>query len=63
MERVMSRQNTNLMHLVYGESVLKIKTTTDNMPGSSEDEEDDGEFFKPKGEGIKVCLVADALLY
>lgn len=58
MERVMSRQNINLMHLVYGESVLKSKTSTDNMPGSSEDEDDDGEFFKPKGEGVKILREA-----
>lgn len=55
-ERTVLRQNTNLMQLVYGKS-LKSTTSIDEVQGGSDDEEsDDEEFFKPKGEGKKVCL-------
>lgn len=51
-ERTASRQKVNLMQLVYGkpgsESLYETKDT------SNEESEDD-EFFKPKGEGKKVC--------
>lgn len=54
-ERTVLRQNTNLMQLVYGKS-LKSTTSIDEVQGGSDDEESDEEFFKPKGEGKKVCL-------
>lgn len=55
MERTVSRQNTNLMQLVYGKSTSTPTTTLNEAHDSSEDEESDGDdFFKPKGEGKKV---------
>ena len=55
-ERTVSRQTTNLMQLVYGNST-SIKTTSINEEDSSGDEESDGDdFFRPKGEGNKVCI-------
>lgn len=52
-ERTASRQKVNLMQLVYGkpgsESLDKMKDT------NNEESEDDDEFFKPKGEGKRVC--------
>ncbi|KAF3973392.1 hypothetical protein CMV_003173 [Castanea mollissima] len=54
MERTVSRQNTNLMQLVYGKSTSASTTAMDEAQDSSGDEESDGdEFFKPKGEGKK----------
>ncbi|KAB1219440.1 Ribosome biogenesis protein bms1 [Morella rubra] len=54
MERTVSRQNTNLMQLVYGKSTSTPTTTLNEAHDSSEDEESDGDdFFKPKGEGKK----------
>ncbi|PIA42098.1 hypothetical protein AQUCO_02100155v1 [Aquilegia coerulea] len=50
-ERMISRQNTNLMQIVYGKPGLKPSSSIEEVHGSSEDEESDGdEFFKPKGE-------------
>lgn len=55
MERTVSRQNTNLMQLVYGKTTSTSTTTLNEAQDSSDDEESDGEdFFKPKGEGKKV---------
>lgn len=55
MERTVSRQNTNLMQLVYGKSTSASTMAMDEAQDSSGDEESDGdEFFKPKGEGKKV---------
>ena len=55
MERTVSRQNTNLMQLVYGKSTSASTTAMDEAQDSSGDEESDGdEFFKPKGEGENV---------
>ncbi|XP_027165394.1 ribosome biogenesis protein BMS1 homolog [Coffea eugenioides] len=48
-ERTASRQNVNLMQLVYGKA---DKTSTASV-NSTVDEESDDEFFKPKGEGKK----------
>ena len=50
-ERTASRQNVNLMQLVYG----KAEKTSTASVNSTVDEESDDEFFKPKGEGKKVC--------
>ncbi|KAF5197081.1 Ribosome biogenesis protein bms1 [Thalictrum thalictroides] len=64
-ERMISRQNTNLMQIVYGKPGLKPSCSIEKSQGSSEDEDSDGdEFFKPKGEinknlkeGTEVCHV------
>ncbi|KAG6732319.1 hypothetical protein I3842_01G172000 [Carya illinoinensis] len=54
MERTVSRQNTNLMQLVYGKATSTPTTTLNEAQDSSDDEESDGDdFFKPKGEGKK----------
>lgn len=52
LERTASRQNVNLMQLVYGTPGSK---SSDDMKDNGEEESDD-EFFKPKGEGKKVQL-------
>ncbi|KAI3719658.1 hypothetical protein L6452_20560 [Arctium lappa] len=50
-ERTISRQNMNLMQLVYGQSESKPNAS---LHEDSDAEESDGdEFFKPKGEGNK----------
>lgn len=57
-KRTASRQTTNLMQLVYGNSTLMKATSIDeeDSSGSSGEEESDGDdFFRPKGEGNKVC--------
>ncbi|XP_044466219.1 ribosome biogenesis protein bms1 isoform X2 [Mangifera indica] len=54
LERTVSRQNINLMQLVYGKSAPTSLTHSNGVQDSSEDEEsDDDEFFRPKGEGNK----------
>uniref|UniRef100_A0A6N2LP92 Bms1-type G domain-containing protein n=1 Tax=Salix viminalis TaxID=40686 RepID=A0A6N2LP92_SALVM len=50
MDRTISKQNNNLMQLVYGKSA---STPINEKQGDSEDEESDDEFFKLKGEGHK----------
>ncbi|GAB2267099.1 Glycoside hydrolase 2 (Mannanase, beta-galactosidase) [Dionaea muscipula] len=63
LERTLSRQNTNLMQLVYGKSTSKPEPDASEAQESTDDEEsEDDEFFKPKGEGSKhkVKLGADA---
>lgn len=51
-ERTNSRRRVNLMELVYGD--LSVTNATDEARDSSDDEgSDEGEFFKPKGEGKK----------
>ncbi|KAM7500049.1 hypothetical protein LguiA_024463 [Lonicera macranthoides] len=56
-ERTILKRNANLMELVYGESASKSMTSIDEVQGSSQDEEseddENDEFFKPKGEGNK----------
>lgn len=50
-EKMIARQNTNLMQIVYGKTGLTSSTSNEESQGSSEDEDsDDGDFFKPKGE-------------
>lgn len=51
-ERTASRQNINLMQLVYGKSATM---SISSVNGNIDEESDDDEFFKPKGEGKKVC--------
>ncbi|GAV73539.1 DUF663 domain-containing protein/AARP2CN domain-containing protein [Cephalotus follicularis] len=53
-ERTILRQNTNLMHLVYGKTTSTATTSNNEAQDSSDDEEsEDDAFFKPKGEGSK----------
>ncbi|KAG8375611.1 hypothetical protein BUALT_Bualt10G0118400 [Buddleja alternifolia] len=49
-ERTASRRNINLMQLVYGKPASK---SSDEMEDISEEENEDDEFFRPKGEGNK----------
>ena len=55
LERTVSRKNANLMQLVYGTLTPKSLPDTSDQPRSSDDESEDDEFFRPKGEGSKVC--------
>lgn len=55
MERAAKKQNMNLMQLVYGKSTSTSNTSGNDLQDDSENEESDDEFFKPKGEGKKVC--------
>ncbi|KAL3650790.1 Glycoside hydrolase 2 (Mannanase, beta-galactosidase) [Castilleja foliolosa] len=50
-ERTASRQNMNLMQLVYGKPASTSSNQTEDT--HEEESEDDDEFFKPKGEGNK----------
>ncbi|KAK9273456.1 hypothetical protein L1049_018266 [Liquidambar formosana] len=53
-ERTILRPSTNLMQLVYGNSASKSTTSINEVQGNTEDEEsEDEDFFKPKGEGKK----------
>ncbi|CAK9181858.1 unnamed protein product [Ilex paraguariensis] len=53
-ERTISRQHSNLLQLVYGKSESKLSAYTNDAQCSTEDEEsEDDELFKPKGEGTK----------
>lgn len=54
-ERTAKKQNINLMQLVYGKSASTSNTFINEVQDDSENEESDGEFFKPKGEQKKVC--------
>lgn len=57
-ERIHLGKSKNLKQLIYGKPELKSTSSVDEAQGSSEDEEsDEGEFFKPKGEGNKVGVV------
>lgn len=53
LKRTVSRQNTNLMQLVYGTSTSNLTPDMSEAQRSSDDESEDDEFFKPKGEGSK----------
>lgn len=55
LERALSRQNKNLMQLVYGKSTSDLASDISEPQGSTDDESEDDDFFKPKGEGAKVC--------
>ncbi|KAL9261578.1 Ribosome biogenesis protein BMS1-like protein [Drosera capensis] len=50
LERTQSRQTTNLMQLVYGNSTSKSRAEATEARESIEDEDSDEEFFKPKGQ-------------
>lgn len=55
LERTALRQSMNLKQFVYGKST-SLATSSKEVQDSGESEEtDDDEFFKPKGEGNKVC--------
>ncbi|KNA09833.1 hypothetical protein SOVF_149750 isoform B [Spinacia oleracea] len=59
LERALSRQNKNLMQLVYGKSTSDLASDISEPQGSTDDESEDDDFFKPKGEGAKK--LTDAL--
>lgn len=52
-ERTSLSQKINLMQLVYGKPASK--SLNDIPECIDEEESEDDEFFKPKGEGNKVC--------
>ncbi|XP_022765573.1 ribosome biogenesis protein BMS1 homolog isoform X2 [Durio zibethinus] len=53
-ERATKKQNINLMQLVYGKHASTSNTSVNEVQSDSQNEEsDDDEFFKPKGEGKK----------
>ncbi|XVE90901.1 hypothetical protein DITRI_Ditri20bG0113500 [Diplodiscus trichospermus] len=52
-ERAAKKHNINLMQLVYGKSASTSNTLVNEVRYDSENEESDGEFFKPKGEKKK----------
>ncbi|XP_031115865.1 ribosome biogenesis protein BMS1 homolog [Ipomoea triloba] len=52
-ERAHSRQSLNLMQLVYGKTASKSTTASEMEQISEDDDSEDDEFFKPKGEGKK----------
>lgn len=54
-KRTFSRQTTNLMQLVYGKSSLLSTIANDEHDSSADEESDGDDFFKPKGDEIKVC--------
>uniref|UniRef100_A0A803LZZ4 Bms1-type G domain-containing protein n=1 Tax=Chenopodium quinoa TaxID=63459 RepID=A0A803LZZ4_CHEQI len=53
LERTVSRQNMNLMQIVYGKPIPNLASDIGESQGSSDDESEDDDFFKPKGEGAK----------
>lgn len=59
LERTVSRQNPSLMQVVYGKSESNLASDINEQKGSSDDESEDDDFFKPKGEGTKK--LADGL--
>ncbi|XP_058084646.1 uncharacterized protein LOC131232437 [Magnolia sinica] len=60
-DRTVLKQNINLMQLVYGQSEPKSRTANHKAQGSSDSEDDeDDEFFKPKGENKKLSERSDA---
>ncbi|CAH9070002.1 unnamed protein product [Cuscuta epithymum] len=52
-ERASSQQNINLMQLVYGKTEASSTIAFDIEQISEDDESEDDQFFKPKGEGKK----------
>lgn len=52
--KTVSRQNGNLMQLVYGRNVTASTTTSQEAHDSSESDDSDEDFFMPKGERTKV---------
>lgn len=53
LDRTVSRKNENLMQLVYGTSKSKLAPDMSEQQRSSDDESEDDEFFRPKGDGSK----------
>lgn len=49
------KKNPNLMQIVYGASGSSATPLISENHDISDDEEDDEDFFKPKGEQSKVC--------
>ncbi|KAF5728790.1 ribosome biogenesis protein bms1-like isoform X1 [Tripterygium wilfordii] len=57
-ERTLSRQNVNLMQIVYGKSASASASASTGSVNEEEEKSEDGEsdgeeFFRPKGEGSK----------
>ncbi|PPD70375.1 hypothetical protein GOBAR_DD32740 [Gossypium barbadense] len=56
-ERASKKQNINLMQLVYGKSTSTLNTSANEVKDDSENEEsDEDEFFKPKGQRAKNSI-------
>ncbi|KAB2063378.1 hypothetical protein ES319_A10G212300v1 [Gossypium barbadense] len=56
-ERASKKQNINLMQLVYGKSASTSNTSANEVKDDSENEEsDEDEFFKPKGQRAKNSI-------
>ncbi|XP_017641838.1 uncharacterized protein LOC108483128 isoform X2 [Gossypium arboreum] len=56
-ERASKKQNTNLMQLVYGKSASISNTSANEVKDNGENEEsDEDEFFKPKGQREKNSI-------
>lgn len=55
--RTVSKQNTNLMQLVYGQPGLKPDSVEEPQGSSESGESEDDEFFKPKDSSKKVLLL------
>ncbi|MFQ6624704.1 hypothetical protein Gotur_003321, partial [Gossypium turneri] len=56
-ERASKKQNINLMQLVYGKSTSTSNTSANEVKDDSENEEsDEDEFFKPKGQRAKNSI-------
>lgn len=55
--RTVSRRNTNLMHLVYGQPGLKPDSAEEAQGSSESGDSEDDEFFKPKDSSEKVILL------
>lgn len=55
LKEIARKKNPNLMQIVYGASSLATPLINENHDISDDDESDDEDFFKPKGEQHKVC--------
>lgn len=57
-ERTLSRQNVNLMQLVYGQSAsMSTISMREAHDSSDSDDGSDENFFKPKGKSEKVLFM------
>ncbi|XP_052207209.1 uncharacterized protein LOC127811408 [Diospyros lotus] len=57
--RAISRKNANLMQLVYGRPETVPSTTKEAQASHEDEESDDDQLFKPKGEGKKESSGVD----
>lgn len=51
------------MQLVYGKTASKSTTASEMEQISEDDDSEDDEFFKPKGEGKKACVEMKLVLF